>query len=139
MALIFGGSTNVLSVQHTSRFLVPFLRWLKPNISTEAIKNIQTVIRKSGHMTEYAVLALLLFRAKRASRPLDSISDTTLWNPSDAAFAIGISALYAATDEFHQYFVATRQASLWDVLIDVCGASLAMLLLWLINRRWSRI
>src|SRR4029077_17417126 len=63
MALIFLGSTDMLSAEHTSRFLVPLLRWLDPQISWAALNAIQTIIRKLGHLTEYAILATLLWRA----------------------------------------------------------------------------
>lgn len=39
------------------------------------------------------------------------------------------TALYATTDEFHQYFVPGRSCELRDVLIDSAGA-LTFLLLW---------
>jgi hypothetical protein len=45
MLLIFVGSTDVLSAEHTSRFLVPFLRWLDPHISLAAINAIQLAVR----------------------------------------------------------------------------------------------
>jgi hypothetical protein len=35
--LIFVGSTDLMSAEQTSRFLVPFLRWLKPEISAQAL------------------------------------------------------------------------------------------------------
>src|SRR5205085_11378558 len=65
MALIFLGSTDILSAEHTSRFLVPFLRWLDPQISLAALAQIQFAIRKLGHLIEYAILAMLFWRALR--------------------------------------------------------------------------
>src|SRR6266404_679946 len=65
MAVIFLGSTDMLSAEHTSRFLVPFLRWIDPQISLVALNAIQLGIRKLGHLTEYAILAMLLWRALR--------------------------------------------------------------------------
>jgi VanZ family protein len=47
-------------------------------------------------------------------------------------------ALYAASDEFHQLFVATRDASLRDVAIDTFGAVLGIILLWGIYRLRKR-
>jgi len=41
MAVIFLGSTDMLSAEHTSRFLVPFLRWIDPQISLVALNAIQ--------------------------------------------------------------------------------------------------
>ena len=55
-------------------------------------------------MTEYAVLALLLFRALGREVP---------------AFPLGVA--YAARDELHQAFVRGRHASPIDVAIDAVG------------------
>src|SRR5205809_5531741 len=65
LGVIFVGSTDVLSAEHTSRFLVPFLRWLDPHISLAAINSIQSAIPKLGHLIEYAILAALFWRALR--------------------------------------------------------------------------
>ena len=53
MLLIFAGSSDVLSAEHTSRFIVPFLRWFDPQISFAAIAAIHLTLRKLGHLTEY--------------------------------------------------------------------------------------
>jgi len=72
-----------------------------------------TVLRKCAHVTEYAVLGALLYRA---------LGRETL------ALALGIG--YAATDELHQHFVRGRHASPIDVAIDAVGVALGMLV-WL--------
>ena len=133
MSLIFAGSSDILSAPHTSRFLVPALKWLIPNISDTALHDVQVFIRKCGHLSEYALLGLLLWRARR--QPV--VHDTRPWFWPDARWAICAAALYAATDEFHQYFVATRQASVWDVCIDTLGATLGIMLLWRLGR-WRK-
>src|ERR1043166_6368308 len=61
--LIFLASGDVMSAEHTSRFLVPFLRWLDPGISVETLAEIHFCVRKAAHVTEYAILALLVARA----------------------------------------------------------------------------
>src|SRR5262245_44139104 len=66
LAVIFVGSTSVMSAEHTSRYIVPFLLWLKPGLSPNAIWTILVIARKCAHVTEYAVLALLLWRALRS-------------------------------------------------------------------------
>ncbi|MBI3876453.1 MAG: VanZ family protein [Verrucomicrobia bacterium] len=131
MALIFGGSTGALSSQHTSRFIVPFLRWLKPDVSDETIRGVQFCVRKTGHLCEYAVLAWLLWRARR--KPLRD--DARSWDWREAGLAGLLATLYAATDEWHQSFVPSRDASVVDVMVDAAGASLGMLVLWQAGRR----
>ena len=63
------------------------------------------VLRKCAHMTEYAILAVLLVRA----------TGSYAW-----AFALAVG--YACTDEFHQTFVRGRHGSPIDVGIDAIGA-----------------
>jgi VanZ family protein len=120
MALIFIGSTDILSAEHTSRFLVPFLRWLDPHISWAALNTIQIAIRKLGHLTEYAILAGLLWRALR--------NGTGATMKMSILFGVVLIACggFAASDEFHQSFVPSRTSSAHDVMIDLCGALIGL-------------
>ena len=128
MVLIFLGSTDVLSAEHTSRFLVPFLHWLDPRLSWPTIDMLQMVIRKLGHVTEYAILAALLWRAVRGAH----------WHikMSLLFFAVwSICVIFAASDEFHQSFVPSRSPSVHDVMIDTCGAFVGLALCWMFAAR----
>jgi len=71
-----------------------------------------TILRKGAHMTEYAILALLLFRALGSELP---------------AFLFGLA--YAVSDEIHQLFVSGRHGSPLDVAIDAAGLLLGLLAL----------
>jgi len=75
-----------------------------------------TILRKCAHMTEYAILAVLLFRALG--------SELT---------AILAGLAYAVSDEIHQHFVSGRHASPIDVAIDAAGLLLGLLAL----RLWT--
>lgn len=127
MIFIFIGSTDLLSEEHTSRFIGPFLRWFAPDVSDSTIASVQLVVRKCGHLSEYAVLAALLCRAFRRHR------ERVL------ALAFFIAAIYAALDEFHQSFVASRTASPWDVAIDCAGGLLGLVAYSVIQNRKSKI
>ena len=70
-----------------------------------------TILRKGAHMTEYAILGLLLLRAMGRELP---------------AFAVGIG--YAITDEIHQHFVRGRHTSPIDVVIDTLGLAIGIFL-----------
>ena len=128
MAIIFAGSTDLMSAEHTSRIIVPLLRWFVPTISPLTLLRLEFLFRKAAHVSEYAVLAVLLYRA----------FVHTIFQ-SRRALSAGIvllsCAAYAASDEFHQSFVPSRTASLRDVMIDLCGAMLAVLLYWSIVTR----
>jgi VanZ family protein len=78
-----------------------------------------TVLRKCAHAAEYAVLAVLLFRA--LGRELPSL-------------LLGLA--YAVTDELHQEFVRGRHASPFDVSLDAAGVALGLLLVHA-TRLWT--
>lgn len=129
MALIFFGSSDLMSTEHTSRFLTPFLRWLNPDISPAAIAQVHLTLRKAAHVIEYAVLSGLLFRALCSSI-------TGLW--WRAAVALVPVLILAPADEFHQSFVPSRTASPVDVLIDYAGAIAGVLICRFIHVRLTR-
>src|SRR5204863_8937844 len=120
LGVIFVGSTSVMSAEHTSRYIVPFLLWLKPGMSPGAIWTILVVARKCAHVTEYAILALLLWRAVRSGPALH------MKMPPLFGAVLLASALFAARYEFHQSFVKSRTPSVRDVLLDVAGAFLGL-------------
>jgi hypothetical protein len=122
LGVIFVDSTSVMSAEHTSQYIVPSLLWLKPGLSPKAIWIILVVVRKCAHVTEYAVLALLLWRALRS---IPALCTKTLMVVG--AVLLGC-ALFAASDEFHQTFVTSRTPSVRDVLLDVTGALLGLLI-----------
>jgi VanZ family protein len=68
------------------------------------------LLRKGAHLTEYAVLAVLLLRALGRE-----------------AHAVALGLLYAASDELHQAFVRGRHASPIDVAIDGIGLLIGLL------------
>ena len=125
MVVIFSASGDKQSFHHSSRLIAPFLHWLFPNLSQPAIDTVVTVVRKCAHLTEYAVLAFLFWRALR--RPV--WHDARPWSWREAGISVLWVAIYAATDEFHQSFVPGRDANPRDVLIDTVGAAIGMILL----------
>lgn len=122
---IFFASSDVMSADHTSRYLIPFLRWLKPDIAPQTIVSIHFFIRKCAHLIEYAILAVLLWRAIH--------HQSAKWGSRfafAAAMVLVIATICAAIDEFHQSFVASRTSSSHDVVIDGCGAFVGLTLCW---------
>jgi VanZ family protein len=106
-----------------SRWL-PVVAWAAVIFAFSSVPSLSThlgtwdlVLRKLAHMTEYAVLALLLLRAT-----------------GSYAWAFGVAVAYACTDEFHQTFVRGRHGSPVDVAIDALGA-LVGLAVWRRVRR----
>ena len=118
MGVIYVASTDLGSAEHTSRVIEPLVRWIKPDASPEQFELVHFLVRKAAHLTEYAILGLLVLRAVRMS----SAAQTNPRSLRLLGIALLFSAAYAATDEFHQSFVAQRTACVQDVLIDTTGA-----------------
>ena len=134
MAVIFAASSDAQSFEHSSRILAPLLRWLFPQISEETVHLVVFLARKCAHLAEYAVLALLVWRALNQSK-----NNLTQWSWPKVGGTLLIVFLYAASDEFHQIFVPTRTPAIHDVVIDTIGGAAALLALWLVGRwrkRW---
>jgi VanZ family protein len=135
MVVIFSASGDSHSYQHSSRIIAPLVKFFFPHISEELLDRIVFSARKCAHLTEYAILALLFWRAVR--KPVKG--DTRPWSWRLGIGAVLFVALYASSDEFHQRFVPTRDASVHDVLIDTTGAAVGMFLFWgqgRLRRRW---
>jgi len=118
MLFIFWMSTGTFSAQNTSRIIEPVLHFLMPGLQQQQIAVIHGLIRKCGHITEYFVLGLLLFRYLRWS-----FTDPRVLR--HATIAAVIVLLYAISDEFHQSFNCARTASAVDVGIDTISGILA--------------
>lgn len=93
---------------------------------TRAIANaIEHFVRKGAHMTEYAILAILL---------CVWLGRWRMTHIRNACVAAILAVLYACSDEFHQLFVAGRAGRINDVLIDSAGAVLGLALFLLVSK-----
>jgi VanZ family protein len=128
--LIYSASGDQKSVYRSSRIIEPFVRWLLPNFSNAAVQETVFYVRKAAHVTEFAVLAMLLWRALRGTFRRDSQG----WSRRRAGLAWVGAVGFAITDEFHQMFVPGRQGAWLDVVIDSVGAAAGLSLLWLYVR-----
>jgi VanZ family protein len=127
MAVIFSASSDSQSYQHSSTLFEPLLRWLFPSLSPDHVETIHHIFRKCCHLTDYAILAGLLWRAVRQP----SQKNPRPWNWVEAGLALALVLLYAGSDEIHQVFVPSRTALTSDVFIDTSGGAIGLLLLWL--------
>jgi VanZ family protein len=97
---------------------LPVVAWAALIFTLSSVPDLGTglgtwdlVLRKIAHATEYAVLAVLLWRAVGSG-----------W----AAFWLAVA--YAVSDEIHQAFVPGRHASPLDIAIDAVGAAVGVAL-----------
>lgn len=80
----------------------------QPHLPGPADQTWDFVIKKLGHITAYAILFGLTFRATR------NVKQSFIF-----------CVLYALSDEYHQSFVPGRTPMLRDVGIDIIGMCLA--------------
>ena len=99
------------------------------NLDEEQIREmanaIERFVRKGAHMTEYAILAVLLYVW---------INRWQISCPGTACIAAALAVFYACSDEIHQLFVAGRAGRVSDVLIDSAGAILGLALFLIISQ-----
>jgi VanZ family protein len=114
----FAGSS--FSMNETSRFIGPLLRWLFPDVGAESVAFVHLAIRKAAHFVEYALLALLALRAFHLSfeRPLALL----------AAASLALALVVAIVDESRQAVAVDRTGALSDVVLDIGGAAFALAL-----------
>ena len=120
-------SRRVLSIIH------PEYEQLEESRQKLLYDDMQHIVRKCAHFTEYMVLGLMLRlcleswfgRTVRKSRSL-----------TIAGFCGG--TIYACTDEFHQLLIEGRSGQWSDVLVDGSGVLLGVLIAALLIRRINR-
>lgn len=103
-------------------------RHLHIHLSQRRFDELHHFLRKAGHFTGYGILCVLLLRAW-----YDSFSGKR--RMLRAAIAALISTLAtAALDEWHQSFDRLRTGAPRDVVLDMFGAAVFLLLAWIIYR-----
>jgi len=122
-------SSDGFSASSTAQVLEPIVRWLFPGISQHQFEIVHFAIRKTAHLTEYAVLALLTLRALRrgAPRPLGQVALLAL------LFVVAVASL----DELRQSQSRVRTGRPSDVFFDTAGGALALGAALLSQRRFG--
>ena len=117
-------------------------------------------VRKAAHFTEYMILGGLLMMdaagwRRRTAETATTPAATTSRAPGSTATparpagpqptlarlacAWLVAALYAVSDEIHQYFVPERACALMDMGIDSAGAAAGVLIVYFIYRKNRKI
>lgn len=139
MALIFffsaqnSGESSGVSSGVTNRIVdavAMFFGW-SDSFKDAAVEFIHGYVRKAAHFTIYAALGMSVTSAIGA--------DGKLKIRVVFIMSLAFCAVYAATDEFHQYFVPGRAARFTDVLIDTSGAAVGSALFMLLKRLYIKI
>jgi VanZ family protein len=118
MAVVLAMSSAEFSADNTGSVLHPLLAWLLPWLTPEHVAVLHGLTRKAAHVTEYAILGALWFRAFTRGGAA---------GPAPASWlALALSVGCAVIDEGHQTFLPSRTGSAGDVLIDALGALVAV-------------
>lgn len=104
-----------MAARMASRWL-PVLVWAGVIFALSSVPSLGTglgtwdyVLRKGAHMTEFAILGVLLVRAA-----------------GSATWAFALAVAYAGSDEIHQTFVRGRHGAPLDVAIDAVGVLIGL-------------
>lgn len=128
-----GTQSGAMSGKLTSwviNILVPDFENMTEENQESLRSTVGFLLRKTAHFLEYALLGFSLMLHIAQIEKKIAVRLPWLW-------AWGIGTLYAASDEFHQGFVAGRGPSVRDVMIDSSGviAGVLLILLTLYRRR----
>jgi len=129
MGVIFIFSTDVGSHDNVVGFLQPILLSILPDLTPAQIDRLFVTIRKMAHLTEYFILSIFWGRA---------LAPRIAPQWTSVVGAIALCGAWAALDEWHQSFVASRTASIVDVGIDLVGALLGQIP-GVIAAQWRRL
>jgi len=129
--LVFYLSTQRFGSDFSQGLLGQVLTLLHVSVSPKTFHILDTLLRKTAHITEYGILASLVYGSFAEQQPFQ-------WRLRQAIWCIGIVGLYSLTDELHQRYVPGRNASLVDCAIDVAGAAIALMIIFEARRRFRR-
>ena len=130
-AIIFLASSSTGSATNTSRFIRPLLEFVFFSASVEFIDTIHFLIRKSAHFVFYGILAVLAMRAFVGSRK-------ALLASRPAVAALVTTVLIASLDELNQSMNPDRTGSPTDVLLDLSGGAVFLIVFFLLRRLIAR-
>lgn len=91
------------------------------NVSNSSmfINKYELIFRKLAHVTEYLVLCLLLYNYVKYF-----INDKKIY-----LYITIVSCIYSISDEIHQSFVGGRSSTLIDIMIDMIGVCIALIVI----------
>lgn len=108
--------------------------WSEPQVSTtpvptgapvKKLPSTDELIGRFLHVGEYLLLGFLVIRA-------------AAWNSAiragNALSSVGLSMVYALSDEFHQIYVPGRAFQVADLLLDLTGILIGVGIYYFINK-----
>lgn len=107
------------------KWWLPVVMWMSVIFAGSSIGDVPRVgdkatdgtVHRAAHVLEFAVLGMLLLRAVSGGKPTTK---------REMLLALLITALYGASDEFHQRFTPGRSSEGIAVVFDVAGGLIGM-------------
>lgn len=117
------------SQPHSGETTKSIIEQIMPNIKTNSLLDmINFIVRKSAHITEYFILALLT---------ISLLKEYTKKQNVILVSSLIFCFIYALTDEFHQSFVPGRSSLFRDVLIDTSGSIISLVSYYLYQKKFT--
>lgn len=130
------------------RMFVPGFEEWPEDKQEEFAGRVDHPIRKTAHVTEYAILGILVAGVCAPEKRKYNSKTQVIKKERENYFVRRlvlpwlIAAAYAATDEFHQLFVPGRSGQISDVILDSVGALAGIVVFvtihWIIKKKRQR-
>jgi VanZ family protein len=121
LALVIVLGSAHFGAQSTGPWVIPALMWIVPWATPRELQALHVVVRKLGHLTEYAVLARVWLHGLLAWRRVSV--RVAAWA------ALLVCAACAFLDEAHQSMLPSRTGSVGDAVLDCLGALMMLMML----------
>ncbi|MEI8386314.1 MAG: VanZ family protein [Verrucomicrobiota bacterium] len=123
-AVILCASTGIASGEHTAGFLQSLFAWLHFGTGShpERLGEANFFLRKSAHFLQFVIYALLVWRGFRLAPSKESRPGRIIF------WAVGSATVLAVASEGIQLFFPARSPLFSDVILDVCGAAVGILI-----------
>lgn len=113
----------------------PFDSSITEDSSAQTVEDFQPLIRKTAHFVLYTLGGVLIYSLMSE---LNNKEKEKIKGNKYIIYAIVVGALYASSDELHQYFVPGRSSEIKDVILDTTGIILGVFLCIWIYRLLSK-
>ena len=128
-----GSAESSATSAQVARFVMRLIGVDFDALSASEKTRVQFYVRKGAHFLEYTALGVFLHLF---------LSFFVKKRPLSFALSVALGAVYAATDEYHQFLVGSRSAQWKDVALDsagvLFGTALALGILLLQKRKHRR-
>ena len=124
-----GTSSSSLSTKVLTRIAITIDKDMTDEEIDEFVDKYSFIIRKVAHLTIYFILGILAYINLREYMKV---------TPALVIYSIIFCLVYASTDEIHQLLVNGRSGNIYDVILDTCGSTLAILISYYSRRRLKK-